>query len=86
MPKASVSSATQQTANTETISILNDILSQPIRGRVRRKVRAHVKNHSALKKEGKYWAVTALIADHTSNIEVCFDSEVSDIYIERKIP
>jgi len=41
-------------------------------------VRAQVKSHSALKKQDKHWTVTALIADHTSSIEVCFDSEVSD--------
>lgn len=41
-------------------------------------MRAQVKSHSALKKQDKHWTVTALIADHTSSIEVCFDSEVSD--------
>lgn len=84
LPKASVSSTVQQTANKETINVLSDILSEPIIGRVRRIVRAKVKNHSALEKQGKHWAVTALIADHTSSIRVCFDSEVSNI--EKKIP
>lgn len=74
----SISSTTQQTANTETINVLNDILSKPIIGRIHKTVKANVKNHSALKKHDNHWAVTALIADHTSSIEVCFDSEVSD--------
>ncbi|XP_029675864.1 recQ-mediated genome instability protein 1-like isoform X1 [Formica exsecta] len=78
---ASVPSTAQPTKNTETINVLSDILSEPIIGRVRKIVRAKVKNHSALKKQGKYWAVTALIADHTSSIEVCFDSEILEKYI-----
>ncbi|XP_072762932.1 recQ-mediated genome instability protein 1 isoform X2 [Anoplolepis gracilipes] len=77
----SVSSAIQQTANTETINVLRDILSKPIIGRVHRIVRAQVKNHSTLKKEGKHWTVTAQIADHTSSIEVCFDSAILEKFI-----
>lgn len=80
LPKAGVSSAIQQTANIETISnVLSDISSKPIIGKMHRIVKAQVKNHSALKKQGKHWAVTALIADQTSSIEVCFDSEVNDV-------
>lgn len=44
-------------------------------------MKAHVKSHSALKKEGKHWAVTALIADHTSSIEVCFESDVLERFL-----
>ncbi|KAL6424189.1 hypothetical protein ACFW04_009804 [Cataglyphis niger] len=78
---ASVSSTVQQTANKETINVLSDILSEPIIGKTRRIVKAKVKNHSALEKQGKHWAVTALIADHTSSIRVCFDSEILEKYI-----
>lgn len=60
------------------INVLSDILSKPIIGKIHKIVRAQVKSHSALKKQDKHWTVTALIADHTSSIEVCFDSEVSD--------
>ncbi|KAL6424190.1 hypothetical protein ACFW04_009804 [Cataglyphis niger] len=74
-------STVQQTANKETINVLSDILSEPIIGKTRRIVKAKVKNHSALEKQGKHWAVTALIADHTSSIRVCFDSEILEKYI-----
>ncbi|XP_011255186.1 recQ-mediated genome instability protein 1 isoform X2 [Camponotus floridanus] len=75
---ASISSTTKQAA---TINVLSDILSKPIIGKIHKIVRAQVKSHSALKKQDKHWTVTALIADHTSSIEVCFDSEILEKYI-----
>lgn len=59
--------------------VLSDVLREPITGKVYRTVRGQVKNHSALTKQNKCWSVTALIADHTSSVEVCFNSEVYEI-------
>lgn len=59
--------------------VLSDVLREPIMGKIYRTVRGQVKNHSALTKQNKCWSVTALIADHTSSVEVCFNSEVREI-------
>lgn len=59
--------------------VLSDVLREPITGKIYRTVKCQVKNHSTLTKQGKCWSVTAVIADHTSSVEVCFDSEVRDI-------
>lgn len=77
--KKSAASVSGATANIETISNVLRVSSEPIVGKIHRIVKAHVKSHSTLKKEGKHWAVTALIADHTSSIEVCFESDVCDV-------
>lgn len=81
----------QQVAKTKTIpnffkpstpkicDVLSDVLREPIMGKIYRTVRGQVKNHSALTKQNKCWSVTALIADHTSSVEVCFNSEVCEI-------
>lgn len=57
--------------------VLSDVLRESVAGKMHRTVRGQVKNHSTLEKQGKCWVLTALIADHTSSVEVCFDSEVS---------
>lgn len=79
--KKSATSASSATANIETISNVLKVSSEPIAGRIHKIVKAHVKSHSALKKESKHWAVTALIADHTSSIEVCFESDVLERFL-----
>ncbi|XP_012223826.1 recQ-mediated genome instability protein 1-like isoform X2 [Linepithema humile] len=61
--------------------VLSDVLREPIIGRMYRTVRGQVKNHSALSKQGRCWAVTAVIADHTSSVEVCFDSEILERFL-----
>lgn len=61
--------------------VLSDVLREPITGKVYRTVRGQVKNHSALTKQNKCWSVTALIADHTSSVEVCFNSEILEEFL-----
>jgi len=63
--------------------VLSDVLRESITGKIYRTVRGQVKNHSALTKQGKCWIVTALIADHTADVEVCFDSEVYEIIYKK---
>lgn len=91
LPKVNTLRTMQQMPKTKTIpnffepppalkicDVLSDVLREPITGKIYRTVKCQVKNHSALTKQGKCWSVTALIADHTSSVEVCFDSEVRD--------
>ncbi|XP_011699718.1 PREDICTED: recQ-mediated genome instability protein 1-like isoform X2 [Wasmannia auropunctata] len=60
---------------------LSDVLCEPITGKIYKTVRGQVKSHSALTKQGKCWSVTALITDHTSSVEVCFDSEILEDFL-----
>ncbi|KAL0119971.1 hypothetical protein PUN28_007975 [Cardiocondyla obscurior] len=63
------------------ICALRDVLCEPITEKTYKTVRGQVKNHSALKKRGKCWSVTALIADDTSSVEVCFDSKILEGFL-----
>ncbi|KAL6259997.1 hypothetical protein P5V15_009905 [Pogonomyrmex californicus] len=60
---------------------LSDVLREPIIGKVYKTVKGQVKSHSALTKQGKCWSVTALITDHTSSVEVCFDTEILEEFL-----
>lgn len=94
LPKASTSRTVQQvpkvkmTSNfhaslpSPKICDMSDVLSETITRTIYRTVRGQVKNHSPLTKQGKCWAVTAQIADHTSSVEVCFESEVYRTHIK----
>ncbi|RLU20710.1 hypothetical protein DMN91_007323 [Ooceraea biroi] len=61
--------------------VLSDVLRESVRGRMHRTVRGQVKTHSTLTKQGKCWVLTALIADHTASVEVCFDSELLERFL-----
>lgn len=61
--------------------VLSDVLRESVAGKMHRTVRGQVKNHSTLEKQGKCWVLTALIADHTSSVEVCFDSELLERFL-----
>lgn len=87
-PMASTSRTVQQIPKTKPISnssisesskichVLSDVLRETITDTIYRTVRGQIKKHSALTKQGKCWTVTTQILDHTSSLEVCFDSEV----------
>ncbi|XP_014467872.1 PREDICTED: recQ-mediated genome instability protein 1-like isoform X2 [Dinoponera quadriceps] len=61
--------------------VLSDVLRENVTRTIYRMVRGKVKNHSTLTKQGKCWALTALITDHTSSVEVCFDSEILEKFL-----
>ncbi|XP_011875147.1 PREDICTED: recQ-mediated genome instability protein 1-like isoform X2 [Vollenhovia emeryi] len=90
---ASTSKAVQQMSKTKTTlnfsepspapkcDVLRDVLREPITGKMYRTVRGQVKSHSTLTKQGTCWSVEALITDHTSDVEVCFDSEILEKFL-----
>ncbi|XP_077262736.1 uncharacterized protein LOC143897745 isoform X2 [Temnothorax americanus] len=62
--------------------VLSDVLREPITEKICRTVRGQVKTiTSALTKRGKCWSVTAVITDHTSSVEVCFNSEILEEFL-----
>lgn len=61
--------------------ILSDVLCKPIMGKIYKTVRGQVKSYSPLTKQNKCWWITALIADHTSSVEVCFNSEILEEFL-----
>ncbi|XP_071564805.1 recQ-mediated genome instability protein 1 isoform X1 [Temnothorax nylanderi] len=62
--------------------VLSDVLREPITEKIYRTVRGQVKTiTSALTKRGKCWSATALITDHTSSVEVCFNSEILEEFL-----
>jgi hypothetical protein len=79
IPKTKVSDFFKTPPPPKICDVLSDVLRESITGRICRTVRGQVKNHSPLTKQGKCWVLTARIADHTADVEVCFDSEVHEI-------
>ncbi|XP_011634729.1 recQ-mediated genome instability protein 1-like [Pogonomyrmex barbatus] len=81
IPKTEIISNTFAPSPIPKIYDLSDVLREPIIGKVYKTVRGQVKSHSALTKQGKCWSVTALITDHTSSVEVCFDTEILEEFL-----
>ncbi|XP_025995662.1 recQ-mediated genome instability protein 1 isoform X3 [Solenopsis invicta] len=66
----------------KTCDVLSDVLREPITGKIYRTVKCRVKNLvSKLTKQGKCWSLTAIIADHTSSVEVCFNSKILEEFL-----
>ncbi|XP_036142541.1 recQ-mediated genome instability protein 1 isoform X2 [Monomorium pharaonis] len=62
--------------------VLSDVLREPITEKIYRTVRGQVKSLvSKLTKQGKCWSLTAMITDHTSSVEMCFNSEILERFL-----